>query len=66
MKEKDERRCHLCGGIEVNKYCVNKSCYEYIRYVKSINCFLSKIKMDPIIYFDSISDEEIKKKLIKD
>jgi len=26
------RRCHLCGGIEVNKWCVNKSCYEYKRY----------------------------------
>ena len=36
-EEKDERRCHLCDGIEVDKYCVNKSCYEYIRYVKSID-----------------------------
>ena len=31
-EEKDIRRCHLCNGIEVNKWCVNKSCYEYTRY----------------------------------
>ena len=26
------RRCHLCDGIEVDKWCINKSCYEYTRY----------------------------------
>lgn len=30
--EKDERYCHLCGSIEKDKYCTNKSCYEYKRY----------------------------------
>ena len=28
----DERRCHLCGAIEIDKYCTNKSCYEYTRH----------------------------------
>lgn len=32
--KKDIRRCHLCDGIEINKWCVNKSCYEYTRYIK--------------------------------
>ena len=26
------RRCHLCDGVEVDKFCVNKTCYEYKRY----------------------------------
>jgi hypothetical protein len=38
MKEKDERRCHLCGGIEVDKWCVNKSCYEYTKYQDLRRC----------------------------
>ena len=30
--KKDVRHCHLCGSVEENKYCINKSCYEYTRY----------------------------------
>ena len=26
------RRCHLCDGVEVDKWCVNKTCYEYTRH----------------------------------
>jgi len=28
----DLRFCHLCGSVEENKYCTNKSCYEYTRH----------------------------------
>ena len=30
------RRCHLCDGIEVDKYCVNKSCHEYKKYEEDL------------------------------
>lgn len=31
--EDNKRYCHLCGGVEENKYCTNESCYEFIRYL---------------------------------
>jgi hypothetical protein len=30
--KEDTRRCHLCGGIEENKWCVNTTCYEYTKH----------------------------------
>ena len=29
IPEKDERKCHLCDSIMVNKYCENTTCAEY-------------------------------------
>ena len=28
------RRCHLCDGVEVDKFCVNKTCDEYKGYMR--------------------------------
>lgn len=28
----DDRKCHLCDTLTVNKYCINDSCAEYTRY----------------------------------
>lgn len=28
----DNTYCHLCGAVEKDHYCTNKSCYEYTRY----------------------------------
>lgn len=27
-----KRFCHLCDGEEINKYCINETCYEYTRH----------------------------------
>lgn len=36
-KHIDIRYCHLCGSPEKNKFCTNKSCYEYTRYLPKPN-----------------------------
>ena len=37
MNKEEIRKCPLCEGVEINKYCVNKSCYEYIKYENEDN-----------------------------
>ena len=29
VNESDVRYCHLCDGIQVDKYCINDTCAEY-------------------------------------
>lgn len=30
--ENNDSKCHLCGTIEKNNYCTNKTCYEFTKH----------------------------------
>jgi len=33
VMEFDGRRCHLCGELEINKWCENETCEEYTKHL---------------------------------